>query len=193
MKRNLSGWGVTLSGVMLAVCGAYAMNSGWDRIQLERGWALFISGAVALSGGVVTIALGRVVAHLSRIGAATPTPAVAGPEILETADVAAPVQTPAAIAVKDAEPVKAASASTLRAEPARPASVVKAVEPTKPQEPQKAADDPEPAVTEVDRYTAGDATYVMYSDGSVEVRTPHGSARYESLAALRAEAEARRH
>jgi hypothetical protein len=65
MKRY--GFGVTLLGLALAVSGLYGMWSGWDYIQLERGWSLFIGGATAVSGGVVTIALGRAIGLLGRI------------------------------------------------------------------------------------------------------------------------------
>ena len=76
MKPNLSGGGVTIAGLLLAGVGVYAMWTGWDVILLERGWSLFISGAVMLSGGVVTMALGRVISHMARL-AAQPALAVA--------------------------------------------------------------------------------------------------------------------
>jgi type IV secretory pathway TraG/TraD family ATPase VirD4 len=38
---------------------------------------------------------------------------------------------------------------------------------------------------EVDRYQSGDIVYVMFDDGSVEVRAPTGASRYPSLQALR--------
>ena len=41
---------------------------------------------------------------------------------------------------------------------------------------------------EVDRYESGDITYVMFSDGAVEVRTSNGAQRFASLAELRAQA-----
>ena len=41
---------------------------------------------------------------------------------------------------------------------------------------------------EVDRYEFGDITYVMFSDGAVEVRTSNGAQRFASLAELRAQA-----
>jgi hypothetical protein len=44
------------------------------------------------------------------------------------------------------------------------------------------------ASVEVDRYVSGDVTYVMYSDGAVEVRTQQGAQRFASLAELRAHA-----
>jgi len=61
------GLGVTLLGLALALSGAYGMWAGWDYIQLERGWSLFIAGATAVSSGVVTIALGRAIGVMGRI------------------------------------------------------------------------------------------------------------------------------
>jgi hypothetical protein len=70
MKRH--GLGVTVLGLALAVAGIYGMWTGWDYIQLERGWSLFIGGATAVSGGVVTIALGRAIGVLGRIADQAP-------------------------------------------------------------------------------------------------------------------------
>ncbi|WP_245434844.1 hypothetical protein [Methylocystis rosea] len=66
------GLGVIFLGLALALSGAYGMWSGWDYIQLERGWSLFIGGATAVSGGVVTIALGRAIGVLGRIADGVP-------------------------------------------------------------------------------------------------------------------------
>ena len=46
---------------LLALAGAYCVWQGADIIQLERGWATVISGAVAFSSGLVIIALGLLV------------------------------------------------------------------------------------------------------------------------------------
>jgi hypothetical protein len=67
MTMRRYGLGVTLLGLALALSGAYGMWAGWDYIQLERGWSLFIAGATAVSGGVVTIALGRAIGVMGRI------------------------------------------------------------------------------------------------------------------------------
>ena len=67
MLRRVSRWGVTALGVVLAICGVVAMVGGWDIIQVERGWSLFIGGATALAGGAVVIALGQVVFRLDEI------------------------------------------------------------------------------------------------------------------------------
>jgi hypothetical protein len=57
--------------------------------------------------------------------------------------------------------------------------IVKDSSPPKPEEPH-----------EVDRHVAGDITYVMFSDGAVEVRTANGAQRFASLQALREAAAA---
>lgn len=97
MKRH--GLGVIFLGLGLALCGFYGMWAGWDYIQLERGWSLFIGGATAVSGGVVTIALGRAIGVLGRIAdnaAATPAPAQARPARAgAAAGAASSAQTPA--------------------------------------------------------------------------------------------------
>lgn len=147
MKRH--GLGVAFLGFALALAGLYGMWTGWDYIQLERGWSLFIGGATAVSGGVVTIALGRVIGVLGRIADHAPT-------TQESAEKKLPA----------AEPIERASSADREPAATRP--------PAKPP-------------VEVDRYSAGDAVYVMFSDGSVEVQTDGRSQRYDSLAALRAE------
>lgn len=181
MQRKLSGWGATIAGLLLASGGAYAMWTGWDMILLERGWSLFIAGAVALSGGVVTMALGRVIAHLARLGG--PVEAVALSPAASLAESAPAATRTQAEALPHPPPAQEVS-------PATPES-------SKPdfsnflEQPAKLNSDPAQEPTEVDRYAAGDATYIMMSDGSVEVRNAAGSQRYPSLAALRAEAETR--
>jgi len=56
-------------GVLLALCGAFAIAAGYGIIQVERGWAGVIAGATALSGGIVTIALGFILHRLSGLHA----------------------------------------------------------------------------------------------------------------------------
>jgi hypothetical protein len=191
MKRNLSGWGVTIAGLLLAAAGAWAMWTGWDMILIERGWSLFIAGAVAISGGVVTVALGRVIASLARLAArpvAVPAPAA------EAVVVAEPV--PAPIAAPQPEPIPPPAPAPVVEGPREPSpppilrqrygySRGTVLSPRAPAEAVPAA--PEPP-TEVDRYSSGGATYVMMSDGSVEVHGPNGVKRYASLAILKAEA-----
>ena len=50
-------WLLFAFGVVLALTGIYWMWTGWDIIQVERGWVSVISGAILISGGVVVAAL----------------------------------------------------------------------------------------------------------------------------------------
>jgi hypothetical protein len=56
-------------GALLSLCGALAIYAGYGIIQVERGWAGVIAGATALSGGIVTIALGFILHSLSGLHA----------------------------------------------------------------------------------------------------------------------------
>lgn len=193
MLRRISRWGVTALGVVLAGGGGVAMVSGWDIIQVERGWSLFIGGAAALAGGAVVIALGQVVFRLDELLMATqtrrtgekspaPSAAAAKPQPKEPeqrsrqpSPQTSPAPTPALAQTPPAQqaPLGVAPAATeLEREAEAPA-----------------ADEPSGAEPrEVDRYESGGITYVMFSDGAVEVRTSNGAQRFTSLAELRAQA-----
>lgn len=152
-------------GLALALAGVWAMWSGWDVVQLERGWALVIAGATAFSAGAIVMALARVIAAIRAATEARPETAAAAPAA------AAPAVTAPAVAAPAPAPVRQTPAKSFADRPRY---------------------DRQDAPTEVDRYTAGDAEYVMLSDGSVEVRSGGYTQRYESLAALRMAAASRR-
>lgn len=216
MRREFSGWGVISAGALLSLVGVYWLFAGWEHIQIERGWSQFIAGSTALSSGVVTMAIGRLIRLLvsdPRPGAIAPTPAVSRQTV--TTPSVKPV-------LRGSDPQQA----SLQQRQARPPAPMVKNEPVRFDEPtlqkgvatdQEAVAAPirshawDPTVSEtetapeeddwrhpvthapgagepkeVDRYSAGDATYVMYSDGSVEVRTPGEVRLYESLEALRA-------
>ncbi len=50
-------WVLLAFGAVLSLVGLYWMWSGWDIVQIERGWVSVISGAIMLSGGVMVSAL----------------------------------------------------------------------------------------------------------------------------------------
>jgi hypothetical protein len=56
-------------GTLLSLCGAISISASYGIIQVERGWAGVIAGATALSGGLVTIALGFILHSLSSLHA----------------------------------------------------------------------------------------------------------------------------
>jgi hypothetical protein len=139
---RLTRWGVVVLGAALALWGPAAMWTGWDTIQLERGWSLFIAGAVAASGGAVTLALAAVLSRLDHS-----------------------IRLDERRARQEAAKESAAARENLVSR-LRPA---------------------EEEAVEVDRYISGGTVYVMYSDGSVELRGAGGSRRFASVAELRAQ------
>jgi hypothetical protein len=164
---------VSLAGLLLGVGGVAAMSNGWEMIQVERGWSLFISGAMALAGGTIVIALGQVVARLDELVAVREERK--GPQARPPANPAPSENTQPRERVAQAPSAQA------------PNAPAPSVQPPAPRRQEQAQSEP----VEVDRYVSGDVTYVMYSDGAVEVRTPDGAQRYASLAELRAEAASR--
>jgi len=233
MRSNFARWALTFLGLALALGGAAAMLHGWDIVQVERGWSLFIGGAAALSGGAVVIALAAVVGRLDRLLAASaafadaqakralalraeqaaalpPEQRAAPPPPPEHEAApppppqhraapppppepeAAPAPPPEPSATPEPHPgFRLAPAPTtafaapahlrLRREQAR--------SPIARLRPQAAAPPPPPKVDEpreIERYQSGALTYVMYSDGSVELRSETGAQRFSSLEELRA-------
>jgi hypothetical protein len=65
--RVLANAAVFVFGLVLIVGGAWGIWRGSDYIQLERGWASVISGSVAATGGVLTLAIGFVLRRLDAL------------------------------------------------------------------------------------------------------------------------------
>jgi hypothetical protein len=181
MRRNFSGWGVIFLGILLALGGAYGLWAGWDLIQLERGWSQFIAGSVALSGGVMTIALGRILTVLTSL---KPLPLMSTDRQIASQEAITPLASASA-----GSKIEAAGARTAHQilSSDRQDTLLASTKPTPPPEPtERPQSSTQGEAEEVDRYSAGDTTYIMFSDGSVEVRKATGSQRFPSLAALRA-------
>ncbi|MBG0811813.1 hypothetical protein IY145_20910 [Methylosinus sp. H3A] len=168
---RLTRWGVFGLGAALAAWGVAAMFEGWDKIQIERGWSLFISGAVALSGGVVTLAIAAVLSRLDHaLQALSPRIAPAAAEAP-----AHPASAPSPAPPPMAPPTAMA-----------PPPGFEAYAPKRYVEETPVAEAP----VEVDRYENGGALYVMFSDGSVEIRDEGRVRRFASLSELRAQVSA---
>ncbi|MFY9656658.1 MAG: hypothetical protein WAK01_08735 [Methylocystis sp.] len=212
MQRNIARWALRFLGLALGLGGGAAMLRGWDIVQVERGWSQFIAGAVALSGGAVVLALAEVVARLDRLlAAAAPAAADAKASSAPQGPVQA-VPPPPPVKRGPAEPPpepKTAPLSGARAVPEPFQEPVADPQPAKPSPTGTLAppaplrvrrvEEPEPLsrgtiqttpqaeeAHEIERYQAGGMTYVMYSDGSVEVRSEAGAQRFSSLEELRA-------
>ena len=225
MRRSIARWALRFLGLALGLGGAAAMLCGWDIVQVERGWSLFIAGASALSGGAVVIALAEVVARLDRLLAetaraaadamakpapsaqteSTPTQPTPAPQIVQKAapppppePKAAPAPTPEPSALQEPhdhapeprlEAGWAAPAPTTLGPPAPPfgvrrqeASAPVPITRSRPQAATPTVEEPR----EIERYQSGGLTYVMFSDGSVELRSEAGAQRYSSIEELRA-------
>jgi hypothetical protein len=173
--RRFAKWAVSGAGLLLVVCGLGAMATGWDQILIERGWSLFIAGATFVAGGAVTASLGVLIGRLDALNrSAIVLPGGAEKRL-----------TPPAAAAKEArddrkaESAEATSPKIVPAEEATAAAVQEVGEATE-----------EAAPTVIDHYESGGASYVMYSDGSVDVQTEYGVRRYASLAELRSNMDA---
>src|SRR5438477_8010533 len=77
---------VLVLGVVLALGGAAAVVASYGIILVERGWAGVIAGTVALSGGVITIALGLILHRLTSLHAALRSAAAGLPMAQESAE-----------------------------------------------------------------------------------------------------------
>jgi hypothetical protein len=65
--RVLANAGVFALGIILIVGGAWGMARGSAYVQLEWGWSSVISGSVAFTGGVLTLAVGCVLQRLDAL------------------------------------------------------------------------------------------------------------------------------
>ncbi len=54
-------------GIVLVVGGGLSIYSGYDIIEIERGWASVLAGTTAATGGVITIGLALIVRSLDRL------------------------------------------------------------------------------------------------------------------------------
>jgi hypothetical protein len=112
-------------GALLSLCGALAIHAGYGIIQVERGWAEVISGSIAFSCGIVTIALGCILYRLTSLQAllkAKPSAFPYAEEAEESEAAPPPSRSPPAAAAAPVLPETAAAPHTgLRMWPQRAA------------------------------------------------------------------------
>ncbi len=203
MRRNFAQWALRCLGLALVLGGGAAMLRGWDIVQVERGWSQFIAGAVALSGGAVVLALAEVVAKLDRLLAAG-VEAKAPSEAQAALKVAPPTPPAPKAAAASPPPARKAAAepppppeaktlpeSVVEPPPAAPSAPLPPPAPLRVRREEAPAPTPKAPLPaeeahEIERYQAGGLTYVMLSDGSVELRSEAGAQRFASLEELRA-------
>lgn len=210
-------WVIAVLGALLALGGGVALWTGSGYIRLDWGQAETVAGTVALTGGIITLALAAVLFTLRDLARRPVRAASSGVGLealhLDEADTPPPPPAPArnrftnrlaTMGLPKAEPAAPEAPATARdldepfsdsrslQEPAPGAPVLSAPEPAfdpRPRSGPEAPQAPEPVVvdapTVVGRYEANGASYVLFSDGTIEVETDSGTHRFASMAALK--------
>ncbi len=173
------GWLMSVLGAALALAGAVSLANGISYIRLDWGATEVMAGTVALAGGLITFALGAVLFALRdlsrRVG-------VSGPRAVDAADDTPRSARSRRRTVSVSPPEAALPSPTASDAPFLPADAqVPAPVPEPPPAPPTMADAP----TVVGRYDANGASYVLFSDGTIEVETEAGTHRFASMADLK--------
>jgi len=168
-------------GLLLVAAGAGGLIGSLDLLPTEIGLLYAGCGAVALSAGVVTLAIGALIRRLDVFTAAVR--ALQNGDHGQISPAAAPAlqyrdsrqNSPAA---SEAEPDAAAAAEPVDENRSGGSPTTAAIE--------RAPGEPEPAPTLVGRFSAGGANYTIFSDGSIEAETENGAYKFASMSDFRA-------
>jgi len=173
--------------------GAASVAYGYGIILNERGWTMVISGAVALSGGLVlfgiAVVAGRIRGierelanfrnHVARLGAGLASPRRYESEPAPEAELPAPAgERRGPVASVGQEEQAVLKAADVIPEPGPPEP------PTRAGPVRGEPAEPEPPAV-VGTYNSGGNAYVMYADGAIEADTPTGRYRFKSLDELK--------
>lgn len=172
------------------------MVHGYPYMQIEFGWTEVIAGSVALSGGIVTIAIGAVLLSLAALRGAVERSGIAAPRDLAPLlpvrsadpDVARPPH-PAVVTEKrnpTPSPDETPAERSRTAAPERPASEKPAPRPSRPAAVEPPVIETPAAPTLVGRYESSGSSYVLFSDGTIEVESKTGKRRFGSMDELKA-------
>ena len=201
-------WLISVLGAALGLAGAWSLWNGISFIRLDWGQTETVAGTVALSAGIVTLGIGAVLFALRDLRVAAPRSRAtgidgAGDRVTETVpDVAEPDRSQSAagrlksrlatVGMPKAEPALAAPGDRPQDldEPVlRPGPPPAPVGRPSPQIAPPPEVRPDPSLVEaptvVGRYDANGATYVLFSDGTIEVETGSGTHRFDSMADLK--------
>lgn len=121
MKRTIDRFALAV-GAALAMYGAYWMWTGWDIVQVERGWASLISGAVMMTGGLIICVVSWSTMRLASVLERAVAPAIAAapshasaPPLAESQPAASPVMERAARGMAAPGAIVAASTAAVAA------------------------------------------------------------------------------
>ena len=164
-------------GLVLCLAGAGALAASIDLLPTELGLLYAACGAVAISGGFITLAIGGLIVRIDALARAplssptypTPrddyslTPTAEAPQLQPDAE-------PAPSPVAEEEPINENRSGRLPS--------LAGIE--------HALQEPETSPSLVGRYSAGGATYKIFSDGSIEAETDRGAFKFASMSEFKA-------
>ncbi len=70
------GWIIIVIGALCAAAGAYGAYTGYEIIQVERGWAMVIAGSTLFSAGIISLVIGLLALKLNSLARIFARPAV---------------------------------------------------------------------------------------------------------------------
>jgi hypothetical protein len=193
-------WLTLFLGLTLTLAGGAALAASLDLLTTELGLLYATCGAVALSGGVIVIAIGLLIRRVDALRRAVlrgieetrperAEPLLAGlePVVLAqtgaapaheapAADFSEPAMTPAPSPALDDAGDRETTAINENRKGHLPS--LEALE--------QAAQEPPTPPTLVGRYSAGGANYSIFSDGSIEAETDQGAFKFGSMSEFKA-------
>jgi len=191
-------WLVFFLGLLLTGGGGYGLYASLDLLGTDTGSLYGTCGAIGVAGGVVTLAIGALIrrvdalrpplvalSHAAALGAS----AAPGEAIAYTSPLGEAVTLGQARRAPDSDDATSKFAPTQGAEaPAAepPGAPIEASAAT------EAAATPAGPSTLVGRYSAGGASYKIFSDGSIEADTDQGAFRFASMTDFKAFIAAKR-
>jgi hypothetical protein len=198
-------------GLLLALGGAASIYSGYNIVEVERGWTAVIAGSTALSAGIITIGIAFVLRCLQRLQAFLEAEKGFLPLLSELAlhqtrqslrqsypqaaniEPASSAAELSAAALTDAGTATAAptevSIDDIRRIVAT-GSAPESLPPAAPEEPGE-GDGGGPLCRITGRYESDGTRYIMYADGSIDASSDRGAFHFGSLAELKAFMESR--
>ncbi|HLW91871.1 MAG TPA: hypothetical protein VKS78_11290 [Roseiarcus sp.] len=167
-------WLLFLVGLVLVGVAAVGYIASIDLLTTETGVLYGACSAIALAAGLIILALGAVTYRIDALGAT-----IARQGLTEARQVPPPVTFAPPVAVDPqwrdpVEPTVAQASAVAPPAPPAPPEVPETVE-------AEAA-----APTLVGRYSAGGASYQIFSDGSIEAQTGQGDFRFASMSEFKA-------